>query len=129
MVNKELLKEIKFILKCSAFIDVAGIIIASFYINVSDAVFGFLLGTILLAADLFFIALSVQDAARGALAGSKNGSKKAVFYYILRFLFLGVFLVLALKIKSISFPCTIIPLFYPKLIYPVKAVIFSKKEG
>ncbi len=128
MVKKELLNEIWFIMKCSMAIDIIGTVIASVYISTFDAVFGFLLGTILLFADLFFIMLSTMSIARGALAG-RNGSKRMVFYYILRMLFLGVFLVLALRIKSISFVCTIIPLFYPKLIYPVKAIISRKEEG
>ena len=42
--------------------------------------------------------------------------------------FLAAGLYAALKLSFVNIICTAIPLFYPKVIYPAKA-IFSKKEG
>jgi hypothetical protein len=127
LVNKELLKEIKFITICSLCIDIVLIAAASLFVPFINALTGALLGTLLLTADMFFLSLSVHSIAREARKG-KNGTAKMITSYILRILFVGAVLFLALNLSFISIICTAVPLFYPKVIYPVKAII-EKKGG
>lgn len=127
LVNKDLLKEIKFIVVRSLCIDIILIAVASFFVPFVQAFTGAVFGTVLLAADMFFLSLSVQSVARGARRG-KNGTAKMIALYLLRFIFLAAGLYAALNLKFVSIICTAVPLFYPKVIYPAKA-IFSKKEG
>ena len=127
MVNKELLKEIRLTVLCSLCLDIILTAAAAFFIPVTDALAGALLGTVLLAADLFFISLTVHSVVRGAVRG-KNGTAKMVSQYMLRLLFLGAGLYAALEIPHVNFICAAVPLLYPKVIFPAKA-IFTKKEG
>lgn len=127
MVNKDILKEIKFIVVCSLFMDIVLVAAASLFVSFVQALTGAVLGTVLLAADLFLLSLSVQSISKGARRG-KNGTAKMIAHYLFRFLFLGAGLYAALKLSFVNIICTAIPLFYPKVIYPAKA-IFSKKEG
>ncbi len=127
MVNKDLLKEIKFIVICSLCIDIILTAMASLFVPFVYALSGALLGTVLLAADLFFLSLTVDSIAREARRG-RNGTSKMVFHYILRFLFVGLGLWVAFKIDFSALVCAALPLLYPKVIYPLKAII-KKKEG
>lgn len=127
MVNKDLLKEIKFIIACSLVMDIVLVAAASLFVSFVQAMTGAVLGTILLSADMFLLSLSVQSVAKGAKRG-KNGTAKMIAHYLLRIMFLSAGLYAALKLSFVSIICTAIPLFYPKVIYPCKA-IFSKKEG
>lgn len=103
------------------------VIAASFFVPVINAVGGAALGTILLAADMFFLMLSVQNISNGAKQG-RNGTAKAITFYILRMVFIVFGLYIALEFQYTSIICAAIPLFYPKLIYPLKAILI-KKEG
>ncbi|MBE6852838.1 MAG: hypothetical protein E7505_05115 [Ruminococcus sp.] len=127
MVNKDLLKEIKFITICSLCMDIVLIAAAALFVPVINAFAGAMLGTLLLAADMFFLAFTVHNIARDARKG-KNGTAKMITSYILRFLFVAAGLYLALNLTFVSIICTAIPLFYPKVIYPLKAIL-KKKEG
>lgn len=122
MVNKELLKEIRFLVICSLCIDIILVAVASLFVPVINALSGAFLGTVLLAADMFFLSLSVHSIAKGARMG-KNGTSKMVVHYLLRLIFIGAGLYLALKLSFVSIICTAVPLLYPKIIYPIKAVI------
>lgn len=127
MVNKELLKEIRFLVICSLCIDIILVAVAALFVPVINALSGSLFGTVLLAADMFFLSLTVNSIAKGARRG-KNGTAKMVLHYLLRLTFIGAGLYLALKLSFVSIICTAVPLLYPKVIYPVKAII-KKKEG
>jgi len=127
LVNKDLLKEIKFITICSLCMDIVLIAAAALFVPVINAFAGAMLGTLLLAADMFFLAFTVHNIARDARKG-KNGTAKMITSYILRFLFVAAGLYLALNLTFVSIICTAIPLFYPKVIYPLKAIL-KKKEG
>ena len=127
MVNKELLKEIRFTVICSLCLDIILVAVAAAFTPFSDALAGALFGTLLLAADLFFISLTVHSVVRGAVRG-RNGTAKMVSQYMLRLIFLGAGLYAALEIPHVNFICAAIPLLYPKVIFPAKA-IFTKKEG
>ena len=127
MVNKDLLKEIKFIVVRAFFLDIVLVAAASLFVSFVQALTGAVLGTILLAADMFLLSLSVQSVAKGVRRG-KNGTAKMIAHYLLRIMFLAAGLYAALKLSFVNIICTAIPLFYPKVIYPAKA-IFSKKEG
>ncbi len=107
--------------------DVVLVIVAAFFIPVINALCGAALGTLLLGAEMFFLMLGVQNISNGARQG-RNGTAKAVTFYILRMAFIALGLYVALVFKYTSIVCTAIPLFYPKLIYPVKAILI-KKEG
>ena len=127
MVNKELLKEIRFTVICSLCLDIILVAVAAAFIPIPDALAGALFGTLLLAADLFFISLTVHSVVRGAVRG-RNGTAKMVSQYMLRLIFLGAGLYAALEIPHVNFICAAVPLLYPKVIFPAKA-IFTKKEG
>lgn len=127
MVSKDLLKEIRFIAICSLCMNIVLIAVASLFVPFVNALCGALFGTVLLVADLFFISLSVRDIVSGARRG-KDGSAKMVFHYLLRYLFLAAGLYLALVLPFSSVICAAIPLFYPKVIYLLKATLV-KKEG
>lgn len=127
MVNKDLLKEIKFIAVCSLCTDVLLVTAASFFVPFLHAFSGAVFGTVLLILDMFFLSLSVQSVSNGAKKG-KNGSAKMTALYLLRIIFVAAGLYLALNLSFVSIICTCLPLFYPKIIYPAKAII-KKKEG
>lgn len=128
LINKDHLTEIRSILTAAFVMDIALVAAGTFFVPFVNALTGALYGTFLLAADLFFLSVSVQNIASGAAAGKKNGSSKMTFFYILRMIFLFVCLLAAVKVSFISIVCTVIPLFYPKLIYPFRSII-RKKEG
>jgi len=107
--------------------DIVLIAAAALFVPVINAFAGAMLGTLLLAADMFFLAFTVHNIARDARKG-KNGTAKMITSYILRFLFVAAGLYLALNLTFVSIICTAIPLFYPKVIYPLKAIL-KKKEG
>ncbi len=127
MVNKDLLKEIKLITLCSLGMNVLLVVIAVFFMPVINAITGAAFGTLLLAADMFLLLLSVQSAANGAKRG-RNGTAKAITFYILRMIFILIGLYVALILPFVSIMCAAVPLFYPKIIYPAKAILI-KKEG
>ena len=128
MVNKELLKEIRFTVICSLCLDIILVAVAAAFTPFTDALAGALFGTLLLAADLFFISLTVHSVVRGAVRG-RNGTAKMISQYILRLLFLGAGLYAALAIPHMNFICAAVPLLYPKVIFPAKALFIKKKEG
>jgi len=127
LVNKELLKEIRFLVICSLCIDIILIAVAALFVPFVNALCGALLGTVLLTADMFFLSLTVHGVVTGAKRG-RDGSKKMVIDYLTRLLFLGAGLFIAVKIPFVSIICTAIPLLYPKLVFPLRAILV-KKEG
>ncbi|MBR6925270.1 MAG: hypothetical protein IKH50_12145 [Oscillospiraceae bacterium] len=127
MANKELMKEIRFAVICSLCLDIILVAVASAFTPFIGALTGALFGTLLLACDLFFISLTVHSVVRGAVGG-KNGTAVMISQYILRLLFLGAGLFAAVEIPFMNFICAAVPLLYPKIIFPLKA-IFEKKEG
>lgn len=127
MVSKDLLKEIKFIALCSLVMDIVLAVAGSFFVAPLNAVLGALYGTCLLIFDMFMLSFSVQKAAKGARIG-KNGTPAMIAGYIFRYVAVGAGLYIAVIMPFISVICTAVPLFYPKFIYPAKA-IFYKKEG
>ena len=60
MVNKDLLKEIKFIVVRAFFLDIVLVAAASLFVSFVQALTGAVLGTILLAADMFLLSLSLR---------------------------------------------------------------------
>ena len=127
LLNKELLKEIRFIVCCAFCMDIILIAAGAFFVSFINALCGAVYGTLLLTVDLFLLSLSVQSVAKGAKKG-KNGSAKMTALYVLRMAVLFVCMLAALKASFISIVCTAVPLFYPKLIYPFKSIL-RKKEG
>ena len=75
--------------------------VAAVFTPFTDALAGALSGTLLLAADLFFISLTVHSVVRGAVRG-RNGTAKMISQYILRLLFLGAGLYAALIIPHVN---------------------------
>lgn len=107
--------------------DIILVAVAALFVPFVNALCGALFGTVLLVADLFFISFSVRDVVRDAKKG-KDGTKKTVAGYLLRYLFLAAGLYIALVLPFTSIICAAIPLFYPKVIYLLKATLV-KKEG
>ncbi len=130
LINTDLRKEIKFIAVNAVILDVVLIISALAFIPFINILTGVFFGTLLLILDMFFLSLSIQSIIADAKNGNNGnkGSAKMTFLYILRLIFIASGLFLALKLPFMSVICTAIPLFYPKLIYFIKA-IFCKKEG
>ncbi len=127
LINRELLGEIRFIGIGAAFLDVFLFFAALLFTSPLKALVGILIGTMLVLLDMFFLSLSVESIAAGARRG-KDGSRKMKAHYALRMIFVAVVLGLAWLIPFSDPICAAIPLFYPKVIYPLKA-IFKKKEG
>jgi len=107
--------------------DIILVAVASMFVPVVNALCGALYGTLLLTADMFFLSLTVRGVVNGAKHG-KNGSRKMVIDYLLRLMFLGAGLYVAVRLSFVSIICTAVPLLYPKVVYPLKAILV-KKEG
>jgi len=130
VINTDLKKEIKFIAVTAIILDIVLIIVAMRFIPIINVLTGVFFGTILLIADMFFLSLSIQNIVADAEVkkNKKNASVKMFFLYVLRLIFIASGLLAAFKLPFISVICTAFPLFYPKIIYFIKA-IFSKKGG
>ena len=130
MINMDLKKEIKFIAINAIILDIVLIIAALAFIPFINILTGVIFGTLLLILDMFFLSLSIQSIASDAKNGKivKTSSTKMTFSYFMRLIFIASGLFLALKLPFMSVMCAAIPLFYPKVIYFIKA-IFCKKEG
>ena len=101
--------------------------VAALFVPVVNALCGAVYGTVLLTADMFLLARTVRGVVNGAKHG-RDGSRKMVVDYLVRFLFLGAGLYLAVTAPFIDIICAAVPLLYPKLVYPLRAILV-KKEG
>lgn len=125
MEREDLKKEIRFILIRSFFLDTAVFIIS---VMITGRVFysaaGLAAGTLGMIINLILLNRSVYRIVR---YGNGSGASKKMFAgYIIRLMLTGFIIALAMVTKVASVVCTVIPYFYPKLIYTAGA--FFRKE-
>ncbi len=107
--------ELKFILLRSIFLDCAAYLISVFFIGftVRMAV-GLLLGTFGMTVNLYLLYRSV---ARIVNSGGSKAQSFMMKSYLFRLFVTGVIIVISMKLCFINTVGTVLPYFYPKLVY------------
>ena len=124
-LNKDFIKEFKFILIRSVFIDISVYLISVFFMGFTlSMALGLALGTAVLAVNLIILWHSIRNCL-DFKGGPKMRSVKAFSFYVLRLLIFGAAAVASFRLELFSSVGTILPVFYPKLIY-VSSSIFKK---
>lgn len=122
--NAILKDELKLIMPWSIAADVAAYLISLPFVGFGVAFpTGLLCGTLVMLVNFFVLWLSVRGSFR---VSTQKAPPLMVVMYLVRFAIIGVVFYLTLQIEYVSTLAFIIPLFYPKIIYTVKALI--KKE-
>ncbi|MGN0621934.1 MAG: ATP synthase subunit I [Porcipelethomonas sp.] len=125
MEKEELKKEIRYILVRSMFLDIAVYLVS---VMITGRIFymaaGLAAGTAGMVINLILLNRSVY---RIVKYGNGNGASKKMFAgYIMRLAITGFIVSAAMLTGYASVVCTVIPFFYPKLIYAGGA--FFRKE-
>ena len=86
----------------------------------TGVIFGLLLGTAAMLANLALLSYSVQRAVDRD--SEKRAKRYMLFFYIIRFTIMGAALALGFTNDNINSVCTFIPLLWPKIFYSVSGV-------
>jgi len=130
MNKEEFIKELKFILIRTVFLNIGFYLIMYMIFDLSDsikALVGLILGTISMVLNVIILNYNVKIVINKGING-RDGTPFMVIGYFLRIIITALFLYISLKLSNIYFIGTIIPLFYPKIIYFGKT-LFYKKGG
>lgn len=116
--------ELKFILLCAAALDLIVYGISVFFIGISiSAAVGLILGNIIMIFNLWHLYKSIIK-----LTSLGGGDKNPMMGgYLLRSLAVCAGILISFKFDWINTVCTVLPLFYPKLIYTLHSIIKGGK--
>jgi uncharacterized membrane protein len=125
-VNDTLKKELKFIAIRSVFLNISAYLVSFFFIGVNISfLFSLIFGTAVMFIYLVMLYTSIEKTVD---AGIKYAREKMMAGYLLRLLVIGIATVISFRVEIISTVGTLLPLFYPKMIY-VGGAIFKRKGG
>lgn len=128
MNKEEFMKELKFILIRTLFLNIGFYLIMYMIFEFSDsikALVGLILGTISMVLNIVILNYNVRMVINKGVNG-KDGTPFMVIGYFFRIIITALFLYISLKLSNIYFIGAIIPLFYPKIIYFGKNLLYKK---
>lgn len=125
-MNDTLKKELKCIGIRSVFLNISAYLISFIFIGVNISFLcGLILGTAVMFIYLIMLYTSIE---KSVDSGIKYARAKMMAGYLLRLLVIGIAAVISFRVEIINTVGTLIPLFYPKMIY-VGGAIFKRKGG
>lgn len=115
MEKKQLIHEMKFVLIRALFLDISAYLISVFFIGFTlSMVLGLVLGTSGMAVNLILLNRSVRNIVK---SGGRKAQSRMFSGYIVRLGIMGVIIAAAMLIPFINTAGTVIPYFYPNLVY------------
>lgn len=115
MEKEQLIHEMKYILIRAVFLDISAYLISVFFIGFTlSMALGLILGTAGMAVNLILLNRSVRNIVRN---GGSRAQSRMFSGYLFRFGIMGVIIAAAMLIHFINAVGTIIPYFYPNLVY------------
>ncbi len=123
MEREQFIKELKYILKRSVFLDISIYLISVFFIGFTISMaLGLLLGTFGLIVNFILLNRSVRSIVRD---GGRSAQSRMFTGYIFRLVIIGCITAVAMYVPFVNIIGTLIPYFYLKLVYAGN--IFLKK--
>lgn len=125
MSSEALRAELRMLLRCSVFLNIAAYLVSTFWIGFTAAfAFGLLLGTAALFGTLLILHISIVRMAEDAKRTGVANQKRYLLFYGLRLLVFAVCFGCALCFRAYISPVgTAIPMLYPRLIYTLGALL------
>lgn len=115
MEKKQLIHEMKFVLIRALFLDISAYLISVFFIGFTlSMALGLVLGTFGMAVNLILLNRSVRNIVK---SGGHKAQSRMFSGYIVRLGIMGVIIAAAMLIPFINTAGTVIPYFYPNLVY------------
>lgn len=115
MEKEQLIHEMKYILIRAVFLDISAYLISVFFIGFTlSMALGLILGTGGMAVNLILLNRSVRNIVRN---GGSRAQSRMFSGYLFRLGIMGVIIAAAMLIPFINAAGTVIPYFYPNLVY------------
>lgn len=121
-MNKEqLIREVKYMLIRSLFLDISAYLISVLFLGFTlSMALGLALGTLAMAVNLILINRSVRNIVDN---GGYKAQSRMFSGYLLRLTVTGCVLAASMRIPYVNTIGVVIPYFYPKLIYTFSSIL------
>lgn len=121
MERKQFIAELKYFLTRALFLDIAAYLISAFFIGFTVPVAaGLLFGTAGIAVNLILLNNSIKNIVK---SGGNRAQKRMLMGYLIRIAVTSAVVVISMLIPLVNMIATVIPYFYPNVVYAGKAIL------